>query len=194
MIDAGHGGGDPGAINYDRNLKEKDINLAVASFMRSICFNGDYLFECKMTRRRDESIPLRTRCKRAAFFNVDGFMSIHTNARPLKGRQGLEIEIFHYPGSVRGRAFAKTALDHLLRAVGEEIITISRGIKEKAFYVLKHTTMPSILVELGFISDKEEALFLKQSRHQEIMAKALLESAEHFFEGGESEWPVTENQ
>jgi len=193
IIDPGHGGKDPGAVNKRLGIKEKDINLSVALLMRRFCWTGDYLFNSYMTRRKDEFVSLAERCKKADFFKVNAFMSIHTNARPMKGKPGIEIEVFHYPGSKRGREFANITLGLLLGEVRNVTEVISRGAKEKAFYVLKHNTMPAILVELGFISDDEEALFLNEPINQKMIAKALLEPAELFFEGGESEWTTSQN-
>lgn len=187
-IDPGHGGKDSGAVNKNLNIMEKDINLSVALIMRRYCWIGDYLFESYMTRREDEFISLAERCKKAAFFKVNAFMSIHTNARQMRGKPGIEIEIFHCPGSIKGKEFANITLGLLLAEIKKVTKVISRGVKEKAFYVLKHTSMPAILVELGFISDDEEAEFLNKLINQKIIAKALLEPAELFFEGGEDKW------
>ena len=190
IIDPGHGGGDPGAVNKKLKIMEKDITLAVSLIMREYCWTGDYLFESYMTRRKDEFISLKERCKKAKFWKVDAFMSIHCNARYCKGKPGVEIEIFHCPRSKRGREFANITLGLLLGEVRKATEVISRGVKEKGFFVLKHTSMPAILVELGFISDDEEALFLNDSINQKMMAKTLLESAELFLEGGGHEWKL----
>lgn len=190
IIDPGHGGGDPGAVNKKLKIMEKNITLAVSLIMREYCWTGDYLFESYMTRRKDEFVSLKERCKKAKVWNVDAFMSIHCNARYCKGKPGIEIEIFHCPRSKRGREFANITLGILLNEVGKCTDVISRGVKEKAFYVLRKTHCPAILVELGFISDDEEALFLNDPMNQKMMATALLESAELFFEGGEHEWKL----
>lgn len=192
-IDPGHGGKDPGAVNKNLKILEKDINLSVALIMRRYCWKGDYLFSSYMTRRKDEFLSLADRCKKADFFKVNAFMSIHTNARPMRGKPGIEIEIFHCPGSIKAREFANITLGLLLKEVRKATKVISRGVKEKAFYVLKHTSMPAILVELGFISDDEEAEFLNKLINQKMIAKALLEPAELFFEGGENEWILSQN-
>lgn len=190
MIDAGHGGGDPGAVNKALDIKEKDITLPVALFMNHYIFQGDYLFEAHLTRRKDEFVSLPDRCMKANFFNCNAFVSIHCNARPFIGKPGIEIEVYHYRTSKRGREFANIALGFLLKEVTKIKKTLSRGVKEGGFYVLKHTTMPAILVELGFITDNEEAIFLHKPRNQVIMAKALNEAIELFLEGGEEEWQL----
>jgi len=183
-IDPGHGGKDPGAVNKNLEIMEKDINLSVALKMRRECWTGDYLFSCYMIRHTDEFVSLDRRCKKADFFKVNAFLSIHTNARPMRGKPGLEIEIFHCPGSKFGKNFAGIAMEHLLSDVAEIGKVINRGVKEKAFYVLRNTSMTAILVELGFLSDPEEAIFLNKKANQKVMAKSLAESCEIFLEGG----------
>ena len=191
-IDPGRGGKDPGAVNKDLGIQEKKINLAVGLFMRSQIYTGDYLFDAYMTRHKDEFISLRDRCGKASFWKTNAFMSIHTNARPMRGRVGLEIEVYHYPGSEKGKEFATTVKENLVRDVGALSHVIDRGVKEGKYYVLKHTKMPAILVELGFLSDNEEALFLSLIANQEKIAKSLCEAAETYLEGGGHEWTIGE--
>lgn len=172
-IDPGHGGKDPGAVNKDLGIQEKKINLAVALLMRGYIYTGDYLFDAYMTRHNDEFISLRDRCGKASSWKTNAFLSIHTNARPMRGKPGVEIEVFHCPRSKKGKEFANIALGMLLRDVGRVFKVISRGVKEGKYYVLKHTKMPAILVELGFLSDNEEALFLSVIDNQKLMATSL---------------------
>jgi len=187
-IDPGHGGKDPGAVNKELDIQEKKINLAVALLMRGYIFTGDYLIDAYMTRHKDEFISLRDRCGKASSWKAHAFMSIHTNARPMRGKPGIEIEVYHYPNSKKGKDFANITLGMLLGDVGKIFKVINRGVKEGTYYVLKHTKMPAILVELGFLSDNEEAMFLSGIDNQEVMAKSLCEVAELFLEGGGHEW------
>lgn len=190
MIDPGHGGTDPGAVNKELDIQEKKINLIVGLLMNDYIVRGDYLYDVHLTRDNDFYASLKGRCQLADFWKAHAFMSIHCNAREMKGRQGIEIEVFHYPGSKKGREFASITLGMLLRDVGDIFKVISRGVKEGTYYVLKHTRMPAILVELGFLSDNEEALFLSVLDNQKIMASAMCEAAELFLEGGEHEWRI----
>jgi len=193
-IDAGHGGKDPGAVNKDLDIQEKKINLAVALLMRGYVHAGDYLFSAYMTRHKDKFVSLRDRCEKASYWKTNAFMSIHTNARPMRGKLGLEIEVYHYPGSKKGEEFATTVKEKLVSDIGELSHVIDRGVKGGKYYVLKHTKMPAILVELGFLSDNEEALFLSAIDNQEKIAKSLCEVAETFLEGGGHEWIPAEKK
>ncbi len=183
MIDPGHGGRHPGAVNSRLNLLEKDINMSVCRHILGIACAGDYLFEPKMTRVSDISISLKERCLFANGVKADAFVSVHCNAR-FRQQPGIEIETYHYPGSMKGNNLASLIQQGLLEDVGKKGSVINRGVKQKAFYVLKHTIMPAALVELGFITDDDEALFLNEPNNQKVMAKSITDSIELFLEGG----------
>jgi len=160
--------------------------------MRGYAYTGDYLFDAYMTRHKDEFVSLRDRCAKASSWKADAFISIHTNARPMRGRHGIEIEVYHYPGSKKGEDLATMAKETLIRDVSKAFEVIDRGVKEGKYYVLKHTKMPAMLVELGFLSDNEEALFLSAVANQQIMATSLCEAAEVYLEGGSHKWNIGE--
>lgn len=185
MIDPGHGGSDIGAMSKGLDLiREKDITLSVAKIMRNIVFRGDFLFDTYTTRRRDEFISLQARCEKAKSWGAHAFLSIHCNARYARGKEGIEIEVFHNPGSKAGREYANLTLGCLLCEVMKKTKAISRGVKTKGFYVLRNTHCPAILAELGFLTDPEEAKFLADRRNQRTFAYALSEATELFLEGG----------
>ena len=152
--------------------------------MRNLTYMGDYPFDAYTTRHEDKFVPLWNRCDKAKFFSTHAFLSVHCNAGEALGKDGLEIEVFHAIDSDKGRNYANLALGCLLCETRKKTKVISRGVKEKNFYVLKHTHCPAILVELGFISDPEEAKFLANKKNQRVMAKALIEASQLFFEGG----------
>ena len=112
----------------------------------------------------------------------------------MRGKPGVEIETYHCPGSKKGEEFAAIVQETLIKDVGEISGVIDRGVKGGRYYVLKHTKMPAVLVELGFLSDNEEALFLSATTNQEVMAKSLCEAAELFLEGGGHEWIIGEKK
>ena len=186
MIDPGHGGADPGALNERLQLKEKDVVLNIALIMHKIVAGGDYLFIPFMTRIWDKYVSLEDRCTKANELNIGAFLSIHTNARPRKGKPGIEIEAWKYPGSEKGQEFGQILIDYILNAVSPLIPVYSRGVKEGSFYVLKHTKMPAVIIELGFLTDDEEARFLIGWKNQRIIARALADASEFFLEGGPS--------
>lgn len=184
MVDPGHGGNLPGAVNKKLGIKEKDITLSVALIMMRHVYSGDYLFEPHITRKGDRHVSLQGRCDLAKLYNCDAFMSIHTNARHRKGKYGLEIEAYHYDSSLKGYHYANIVLGLLLNRLKYETEVINRGVKKGNYYVLRHTIMPAILVELGFLSDDEEAVFLSKKENKLMMAIELAEGTELFLEGG----------
>lgn len=183
VFDPGHGGRDPGAINKNLELKEKDLTMKVGRYLLGISLAGDYLFDPVMTRISDLALSLKNRCIFANEKKADAFVSIHHNAR-LTQRPGLEIETYCYPGSVKGRNFAEIVQAYLINELAEKMKVLDRGVKEKAFYVLRKTKMPAILVELGFITDDEEAKFLNKNNNLKYMALSIAGSTELFLEGG----------
>lgn len=188
VLDPGHGGKDPGAVSRKFGIREKDVNLAVALYMEDYIRKDRFSFTPVLTRRQDVFVSLKGRCEIARAHKAAVFLSIHCNAREAKGRLGIEIETYYYRGSRLGKQLAELTLKDLLSEVGKITTCIDRGVKTAGFYVLKHTPMPAALVELGFITDDEEALFLSGIRNQSILARSLAESLELFLEGGLYDW------
>jgi len=191
MLDPGHGGHRPGGVNKRFGLKEKDIVLKVAEYaMNELVDNYPRIIPF-LTRKGDVHVSLPDRCEQANYREVDIFVSIHTNARVLKGRYGIEIETFYCRGSGRGRTLASIIQKNLL-SEQTPIRTIDRGVKigevwskrkqkKVPYYVLRNTAMPSVLVELGFLSDDEEAVVLNNPWHQGAMGKSIAQSIDEFF-------------
>lgn len=198
VIDPGHGGRHSGAVNKTYGYMEKSINLHVAKFMEQYIIDQVPELVSYPTRYDDSTVSLPDRCQFANKLTnsrgklVDAFVSIHTNARVLKGKYGLEIETFYFRGSEEGRDLAIAIQEKLLTCKviysdaggGFEIPVIDRGVKVgqkkrngelKDFYVLRETHMPAALVELGFLSDDEEAKLLIKPENQEMMAKAVVD-------------------
>ena len=197
VIDPGHGGKHSGAVNKTYGYMEKNINLHVAEFMEKYIMEAVPELVSYPTRFDDSTISLPARCSFAnmARFDskpIDAFISIHTNARVLKGRYGLEIETFHFRGSEEGNGLAGCIQDELIDC-RYRIPVIDRGVKIgqrrgkdgelKDFYVLRETHMTACLVELGFLSDDEEAQLLIKPENQEIMAKAIVDGVVAYLRG-----------
>lgn len=197
VIDPGHGGSKPGAVNKRYGYKEKDINLAVSEYMRKYIEGHVPNLVSHLTRFDDRTVSLPDRCKWANDARwggkmPDAFISIHTNARVLKGRYGLEIETFYFRGSEEGYNLAHYILVELIKCQDYNMPVINRGVKIgqrrgddgelKDFYVLRETAMPAVLVELGFLSDDEEAKLLVNPANQELMAMAVVDGVVKYLE------------
>ena len=191
-VDAGHGGGDTGAVGYlppgtqtgltprtDAQgrtlLYEKDINLDIAQrldvWLRSQ--GGRTL----MTRTQDlaggdrpsttTTNDLKARTDLANAAHVDLFVSIHNNALGAT-TSGTETYHYYYSG-----AAARTLAGDVQRELVASLRLPDRGVKSAGFYVLRHSEMPAILVEGGFLTNPTEALLLADPGVRETLAEAI---------------------
>ena len=162
-LDAGHGGKDSGAVGH--GLKEKDVVLEVGNKVTRILkqHNVDVIH----TRTSDVFVELHERAHKANKANADAFVSLHCNAFTNADAQG--VEVFHYPNSRKGFELSKTILDSI---INDKLYTKNRGVKMDNFAVLRLTKMPSALVELGFITNVEDANILKAKQEELAVAVA----------------------
>jgi N-acetylmuramoyl-L-alanine amidase len=178
VIDAGHGGKDPGAVASD-GTKEKDLNLDVAKklekHLKAIGFNTI------MTRTDDTFIELANRPGLANNNYADFFMSIHFNAF---SKTSNGIETLYYPNEVNNdytlnnRNIAEIFHYELIKATKLG----SRGINPRPnLQVLNKSKMPAILAELGFITNPAELALAKSDRYREDCSRALTVSILKYF-------------
>jgi len=152
-LDPGHGGEDSGATF--RDLKEKDIVLDICL----ACMERLQLLHwVALTRTSDMYMPLGNRVKLANAWKADLFVSVHCNADPDVDEPGMPEakgeEIWIYPDSLASLHVAEAIRDHVDTFFKEHRF---RGIKEsRHLYVLKHTSMPAVLIETGFIDNVSE--------------------------------------
>lgn len=164
VIDPGHGGRDPGAVGIG-GLQEKrvifPISLRVAELLRS---QG---LTVLLTRRQDISLDLQNRVDMANRARATIFVSIHANSINLSRPDVNGIETYYAGAS--GQRLAATLQASMLAATGMN----NRGVKQSRFYVLRRTTMPAALVEVGFVTGAEDAPRLADPVWQEVMAQAI---------------------
>lgn len=163
FLDAGHGGKDPGGTG--NGLKEKDIALSVTMKIGNILKKHGVIVE--YSRTSDEIISLGERSSMANRFLADLFISIHTNAFSNASVSGLEVYSYHF--SEAGKILSKDIYESMIK---DRIFTQKRGIKTANFAVLKNTKMPAVLVELGFISNPNDASILKDKQDDLAIAVA----------------------
>ena len=167
FLDAGHGGKDPGALG--NGLMEKDINLAVTLKVGQILTNHGVIVS--YSRTTDVFIELADRTAMANNFGADVFVSLHCNAFHDSSAQG--VETYSYPGSAKGTNLARAIQDSI---VSSGVYTRDRGTKTANYAVLRLTNMPAALVEMGFITNGEDAYILvnRQEELAEAIAKGIL--------------------
>lgn len=214
VLDAGHGGKDPGAVG--RYSKEKDLNLSLALEVGKKITEQYPDVNVVYTRKTDVFIPLQTRADIANKNNADLFISIHTNSAESKTPHGVETFILgtermeaNLDVAMRENAVMKLESDYKTTYQGfdpnsidsyimfelmqnsymEQSLSFAeqvqqrlvghlnredRGVRQAAFWVLLKTACPSILFEMGFISNPEEERFLNQPASIAQMANALV--------------------
>ncbi|NFT32420.1 N-acetylmuramoyl-L-alanine amidase [Clostridium sporogenes] len=170
VIDAGHGGYDSGAVG-PTGIKEKDVTLKVALKVGKILENNG--IRVIYTRTSDnvswpsnESQDLAARVAIANNNNTDLFVSIHANS--FNG-SAHGTETYYYDGSAKGKEAATAVQKELINSIG----LYDRGVKTAGYYVLRNTISPSILVELGFIDNRNEEVLLNSDWFQQKCAEAI---------------------
>ncbi|ABO49158.1 cell wall hydrolase/autolysin [Desulforamulus reducens MI-1] len=170
VIDPGHGGKDVGTVGASGRW-EKMVNLAIADKLKGILQNEG--FTVVMTREDDASfLSLDERAQLANKSDPLCFISIHANAAENKAVSGLETYSFY--GS------DKTLANLIHNAVLARTNQVNRKVKEAGFYVIKHTKMPSVLIETGFVSNSEEENFLFNENNQMAIAEGIAEAVKQF--------------
>lgn len=178
-IDAGHGGDDSGAVGT-AGVKEKDVNLAVALKVGSILQQNNINVVYTRTNDNpswdtsDQSASLSKRCSIANNAKADIFVAIHCNsADDVETANGTET--YSYATGTNGEKLANLIQSELIKATG----AANRGVKTANFYVLKNTSMPAVLTELGFLSNATEEKKLNDATYQQKcangIAKAIIE-------------------
>lgn len=232
VIDAGHGGKDPGAIGLN-GLKEKDVCLAVALKLGKYIEDNLPDVEVFYTRKTDVFLELHERANIANKKNADLFISIHVNASTNRAAYGTETFVLglhrseanlevakrenavieledntdvnysfnpnspegHIMMSMAQNAYLEQSID-LASKIQNEFSTraqrFDRGVKQAGFFVLYKTAMPSVLVELGFLSNVEEEKYLKTPLGQDHLASAIYRGFKNYKQQMDALW--AENQ
>jgi N-acetylmuramoyl-L-alanine amidase len=207
VIDAGHGGHDPGA--RVKGLNEADVTLDVALRLEKLLLDVPGV-EVVMTRRTDVFIPLEERTAIANRTGADLFLSIHVNASPAPRARGIETYFLNFapnpeaeaiaarenatssktmhdlPDIVKAialnnkidesRDFARMVQDAMFQRVRRANADVRNlGVKQAPFVVLIGATMPSVLAEISFITNRQEAALLKTTGYRQALAEALFQ-------------------
>lgn len=215
VIDAGHGGRDPGAVGS--SSREKDIVLAVALKLGNMIEQNHPDVNVLYTRKRDVFVPLNQRAEIANKAHANLFISIHCNAldRRRASPQGVEtfvlglhrskdnldvakaensVIMYEEDYSVKYEGFdpnepesyiifefmANEFLDQSVQfasLVQSQLVNnskrVNRNVRQAGFLVLREVAMPSVLVELGYISNKQEEAYLKSNTGQNSLASSI---------------------
>lgn len=207
VIDAGHGGNDPGAVGK-RKLKEKDVTLKIAKLLKKELSKSTKA-KVILTRTKDVYVPLDERTAIANSKDADIFVSIHINASERAAANGVETYYLGASGDEAARKVAEREnastseemndiLQYILKDLEQtgnknESVRLasviqerlakdlkkkykdvkSNGIKGALFYVLVNCNMPSVLVEVSFISNPTEEKRLRTDKYLKDVAKSI---------------------
>ena len=177
VIDAGHGGKDPGKVGVN-NALEKDINLAIAKRLKYLLEQNDVVVI--MTREEDKDLAsenasnrknedLRARVRLLEDTNPVLMISIHQNSYPEADVDGAQV--FFYSGSEAGKQLGNIVQESLKRELKDGNHRIAKANKE--YYLLKKSVCPAVIVECGFLSNPKEAALLVTEEYQERLAFAV---------------------
>lgn len=175
MLDPGHGGADPGAIGIG-GLQEKGVVLAVTQQVAAILRQQGLTVQ--MTRQGDQTLDLQPRVDRAEAARANLFVSIHANAVNMQRPEVNGLETYYFSDSSLG----------LARMIHQRVLGSlrmnDRGVKQARFFVLRRTSMPSVLIELGFVTGATDAPNLRNPQWQTQMAQAIAQGILDYLRSG----------
>lgn len=173
VIDAGHGGSDPGSISSSKQNKEKDLTLSFALETERKLKNLGY--KVHMIRSTDTFVSLDDRSAKANALNADVFLSIHFNA--FSNASATGIETFYTAKDGQDRAgFAGAIQSELIKTLG----VVDRGVKTANFSVTRKTNMVSALTELGFITNPNDEKKIMTDEYKDKATTAIANGIHKF--------------
>ncbi len=224
VIDAGHGGVDPGAISVSGAL-EKDITLAFAKTLADVLKRSGR-YRVMLTRDRDIFLPLNERYAKAERIEADLFISLHANIHAKRSIKGASVftlsergadsdaeaaalaakengadavagaasvdQVAHILGDLMRREtmnLSKNYANRLVNSLGQQTTLLRNTHRFAGFRVLKSPVVPSVLLEIGYLSNPEEERLLRKKSHRKKIAKAIVDALDSFFQ-----WQQTVNR
>ena len=177
ILDAGHGGNDPGKIGVD-GILEKDLNLVIANRVKTLLEQQGV--RVLMTRETDTGLydenssnkkvqDMKRRCSMMNEENPACVVSIHQNSYHEESIHGAQT--FYYGTSKEGQLLAEILQEELIRVVDPDNTRQAKA--NDSYYLLKKTTPPICIVECGFLSNWEESKLLQDVNYQEKLAWAI---------------------
>ena len=191
IIDAGHGGIDGGALGHS-GVKESDINLKIALKLRTLLEqNGAIvlltrdddrgLYSESGTVREKKREDLRSRKELVEGSDADLFISIHLNSFPQSQYYGAQT--FYPKNSEESKRAAEYIQEELIRVLNNENKRVSK-VKDD-IYLLKHSTIPTVFVECGFLSNPLEEMELQKNQYQKKVAWSIYIGILRYFHEGD---------
>jgi N-acetylmuramoyl-L-alanine amidase len=212
VIDAGHGGKDPGALGSD--TKEKDLTLPAARALRDrLERSGRY--KVVLTRDTDVFIPLERRVQIARRANADLFLSLHADSGGDPNVRGATVYTLSEKGADRAARYSfqedsfidvampgsseavnrilldltqrgtvnrsSTFAEHLLHRIGKETQLLGRSHRDAGYMVLLAPDVPAVLMEMGFITNREDERLLSDDDRRKDLMGAVAQAIDDYF-------------
>lgn len=190
VLDAGHGGVDPGKVGADGQL-EKDINLQIVLKLKAALEKAEDL-DVKVLLTRDSDMghydesdsnkkreDMKKRCEIINAAAPELVISIHQNSYHSSAVKGAQV--FYYEKSEKGKALANKIQGSLVKELSKE----SKGRVEKAndsYYLILNVECPAVIVECGFLSNENEAKLLGDGEYQEKIVKAIIDGIREYLQ------------
>lgn len=172
VIDAGHGGKDPGAISRDELTYEKNVNLGILLELKELLDKEN--IKVYYTRTMDDKIFLRPRVTLANEMDCDFFISIHNNSNSISSKIN-GTEILYYNREHKGIS-VKDMAKIFSEEISKTVPLKNNGIiqmRNDEVLILNHATVPAIIIEGGYISNMKDLEYLKSSAGQSAMAEGI---------------------
>jgi N-acetylmuramoyl-L-alanine amidase len=176
ILDPGHGGVDPGASGR-QGTREKEVNLDVAMRLKELLENAGAAIV--LTRADDSFIGLYERAFMANFLFANLFISIHTNNHPDLTVHG--IEIWFRQGRNEAQELARDVLTSICQTTGFSELGIKSNRANEDFVVVREPQMPSILIELGFLSNYQEESVIMTPDFREKAAAGIFQGIINYY-------------
>lgn len=189
VIDAGHGGNDPGKVGKG-DVYEKDINLEIAlALQRYLSLQDIYVV---MTRSEDVSLSgegagsmksrdMKERIRIANGADADMMISIHQNSFPEEQVKGAQV--FYYNKSEEGKKLAES-LQEIIKELDPENHRQCKS--DTSYYLLKNSNIPTVIVECGFLSNEKELKLLQSKYYTDRLAYLLSIGIWQYLQGVET--------
>lgn len=173
VIDPGHGGKDPGATSKTTKVQEKALALKTSLNLRDSLVKKGY--EVIMTRDADYYPTVPDRAVLANQMDADVFISVHYNSTTKPTVYGIETWAYNTPDN---NALAEALHRNIIGSTGAR----NRGVKDgRKLIVLNTTKVPAVLLELGFLSNPNEARLVMQEHYQKTLVQAITKGVDDYF-------------
>lgn len=179
VLDAGHGGNDPGAVG--NGLQEKDLTLSICQLAQAHIKKHYPDITCLLTRASDVTTTLSTRTNFANSKKADALVSVHINSAASVTANGFESFVYTTDGFDSKSVALQKKLHPALAKLWTEKNRSDRGMKKASFHMVREFKGAAVLVEIGFIVNKQDSELLKSGSFLMANAEALADAIADYF-------------